>query len=337
MKNIKNDIKTGEYKRVYLLYGSENYLKQLYSDKLKKALIPDDDNMNLTVIRGDSFDFNEFKSMCDTMPFFADRRLVLVNRCGKFKLSKKDGSDDDKKDKESGKDPFADYLREIPDTTVVVFVEDEADKRGRAFKAVKETGYVCEMNSLDEKDLLLWIGTEFKAIGKSISAATASYLTEWSGTDMGNLKIEIEKLGFFALDRPSIEKSDIESICTRQLKAVIFDLTDAIAAGDKHRALRVYDELNALRQPIQLTWRMLIKHYTQLLVTKELKAAGRSADEITRTLSVHPFVTQKLMRQVGSFKTSAIRRKLEFGVQLEQDFKVGKIDEKNIVELFVMQ
>ncbi len=335
MKNIKNDIKTGEYKRVYLLYGEENYLKHLYADKLKKAIVAEDDNMNLTVIQGDSFDANEFRGMCDTMPFFADRRLILVNRCGKFKGAKKDTGDSEKK--ETSKDSLADYIKEIPDTTTVVFVEDDIDKRNRLYKAVKDNGYVCEMNYLDEKDLILWIGTEFKALGKSISAATASYLIEWSGVEMGNLKIEIEKLGFFALDRPSVEKSDIESICTRQLNAVIFDLTDAIANGNKYKALKVYDELNARREPIQGTWRMLIRHFTQLLVTKELKARGRSRDEIAGLLSAHPYAVQKLMAQSGNFKASQIRKKLEFGVKLEQDFKTGKIDEKNIVELFIMQ
>ncbi len=336
MKNIKNDIKTGEYKRVYLLFGNENYLKKLYCDKLKKAVVPEEDDMNCTVIQGDSFDLNEFREICDTMPFFADRRFVLVNRCGKFKTAgrKSDGEGDEE---ESSGNAFADYLKNIPDTTVVVFVEDNVDKRGRAYRNVKDAGYPCEMNYMDEKDLILWIGTEFKAIGKNISAQTAAYLIEWCGTDMGTLKIEIEKLGFYALDRDSIGKEDIEAVCTRQLNSVIFDLTDAIAAGDQRKALKVYDELKMQKEPVQLIWRMLIKQFIQLLAVKDMRAAGKSADDIASTLAAHPYAVKKLMAQVGGFKKTQLRKKLEYGVQLEQDFKSGRIAEDNIVELFVTQ
>ena len=335
MKNIKNDIKTGEYKRVYLLYGKENYLKRLYANKLQKGILPEDDSMNMTVIQGDSFDLNEFRGMCDTMPFFADRRCILVNRSGKFKASKKETEDKPEK-KSEGKEGLAEYISLIPDTTTVIFVEDEVDKRGKLFKAVKEQGYACEMNELDERDLILWIATEFRSLGKGISEATAKFLLEWSGINMENLKIEIEKLGFYALDRDSVEKKDIEAVCTKELRAVIFDMTDAVAVGDMKRALAVYERLNALKEPVQLTWRMLIRHYTQLLVVKELKAEGKSQGEITSILGIHPFAVQKLMQQVGNFKRSALRAKLEYGVQLEQDMKNGKIAEKNLVELFIL-
>ncbi|MCR5823695.1 MAG: DNA polymerase III subunit delta [Lachnospiraceae bacterium] len=338
MKNIKNDIKNADFKRVYLLFGKENYLKRLYADKLKKAVVPEEDSMNCTVIQGDSFDTNAFIGMCDTMPFFADRRLVLVNRCGKFKGRKKETEEKPEEEQEEApKDSLAEYIKMIPDTTVVVFVEDEADKRSKLYKAVKEHGYACEMNQLDEKDLMLWIGTEFKALGKSITADTASYLMGWSGTDMGNLKVEIEKLGFYAMDRNSVERADIEAVCTRQLSSVVFDLTDALAEGKQGKALKVYEELIKTRQPVQLIWRMLLKHFMQLLAVKELRNKGRSSDEIASSTGIHPFAVQKMVRQIGTYKLSQIRKKIELGVQLEQDLKSGRIDEKNLVELFITQ
>ncbi len=343
MKNIKNDIKTGEYKKVYLLYGTEDYLKRLYCEKLKQAIIPEEDSMNLTVIQGESFDVNEFIGICDTMPFFADRRLVIVNRSGKFKGSKKSGTgkeeqeETEEKGKGGPKDAFTEYLKQIPETTVVVFVEDDVDKRGRSFKTVKDTGYACEMNNMDERNLILWIQTELKAVGKSISPETASYLIGWCGEDMGTLKIEMDKLGFYALERASIEKNDIEAICTKQLKAVIFDLTDAMAVGNIKGAMKVYDDLNALKQPIQMTWRMLVRHFEQLLVVRELRGQGKSADDIAGSCGIHPYVVKKMSEQGRNFKLSGLRRKLEYGVQLEQDFKSGRIDEKNMVELFITQ
>lgn len=78
MKTIKEDIKKKEYKRVYLLYGSEPYLKKLYRDKLKEAVLADADSMNLAEYSGKATDMKEVISFADTMPFFADYRLVIL-------------------------------------------------------------------------------------------------------------------------------------------------------------------------------------------------------------------------------------------------------------------
>lgn len=74
LKNIQEDIKTGKFKQAYLLYGEEAYLKQQYKRNLVKALNPDDDTMNFTRYEGKGIDVRELLSLCDTMPFFAERR-----------------------------------------------------------------------------------------------------------------------------------------------------------------------------------------------------------------------------------------------------------------------
>ena len=52
MKGLQEDIKTGNFKKAYLLYGEEAYLRQQYKEKLIKALNPDDDTMNFTRFEG---------------------------------------------------------------------------------------------------------------------------------------------------------------------------------------------------------------------------------------------------------------------------------------------
>ncbi len=337
MNNIKNDLNTGEYKRVYLLYGDENYLKKAYTDKIRKKVIAPDDNMNLTLISGENFDAKEFMGICDTMPFFADRRLVIVNRSGKFKTAGKNADEGGDKAKEKSSDPLCDYMKQIPDTTVVIFVEDEVDKRSRLFKAVKEAGYACEMGYMNPQDLSKWIALEFKNSGKRITYETAFHLIDRCGTDMENLKIEIEKLSFYAMDRDTVEKTDIDDICVRQLSADIFALTDSLAAGNRAGALKIYNELLSKKTAVALIWRMLNKHFMQLLIAKEMKAAGKTKDDLASALSMHPYPAKKLMDQVGAFKTRTLREKVEYGVQLEQDMKSGRIDEDNIVELFIIK
>ena len=85
MKNIKEDIKTRQFKRVYLLYGTEEYLKKLYRNKLKEAVLADSDAMNLAEYAGKGIDEKDVQAFADTMPFFADYHLLVLENTGWFK------------------------------------------------------------------------------------------------------------------------------------------------------------------------------------------------------------------------------------------------------------
>ena len=93
LKNIQEDIKSGKFKQVYLLYGEEAYLKQQYKRNLVKALNPDDDTMNFARYEGKGIDIRELISLFDTMPFFADHRLILLENTGFFKSASQELAD----------------------------------------------------------------------------------------------------------------------------------------------------------------------------------------------------------------------------------------------------
>ena len=86
MQTINEDIKNGTFKPVYLLYGEEAFLKQSYKKKLRAA-ISGDDTMNYNYFEGKGLDVNELISLADTMPFFSERRLILIEDSGFFKTS----------------------------------------------------------------------------------------------------------------------------------------------------------------------------------------------------------------------------------------------------------
>ena len=136
MKNIQEDIKSVNFKSAYLLCGEEAYLKVQYKNKLLKALNPDDDTMNFNHYEGRNIDVKELIDLCETMPFFADRRVVLLEDTGFFK---------------NKCDELADYMKELPDYLCLVFVEDEVDKRSKMYKAVKSCGRIGEFARQDEK------------------------------------------------------------------------------------------------------------------------------------------------------------------------------------------
>lgn len=147
MKSLNEDIKTGNFKPVYLLYGEEAYLKKQYRDRITKAIFPDGDTVNYAYYEGKGINPGELIDLAETMPFFAKRRLIVVENSGFFKNATPD---------------LADYIKTMPDTACFLFVENEADKRGKMYKAVKSKGRVVEMARQDEKTLLYWVAGNVK-------------------------------------------------------------------------------------------------------------------------------------------------------------------------------
>ena len=161
MKSLNEDIKTGQFKPAYLLYGEEAYLKKQYKDKLTKAMLPEGDTVNYAYYEGKGTNPAELIDLAETMPFFADRRLIVVENSGFFKNATPE---------------LADYIKNMPETACFLFVESEVDKRGKMYKSVKDKGRAVEMGRQDEKTLLYWLAGMVKKEGKQIKESTARYL-----------------------------------------------------------------------------------------------------------------------------------------------------------------
>ena len=250
MKNLNEDIKTGNFRPVYLLYGEESYLKKQYKDKLTKAIFPDGDTMNYSYFEGKGIAVTELIDLGETMPFFAERRLIVVENSGFFK---------------SATPELADYMKVMPDTTCFIFVENEVDKRGKLFKAVKDKGCVVEMGRQDEKTLLLWIAGNMKREGKLIKESTARYLVTKTGADMENLEKEMEKLFSYTLGNAEITMQDVDDICTTQITNKIFEMVEAVAEKQQKKALDYYYDLLALKEPPMRILYLLTRQFKLLL------------------------------------------------------------------------
>ena len=116
MKSLNEDIKQGQFKNIYLLFGEEDYLKKQYRDRLVKAMLPKGDTVNYAHYEGKGLPVGEIIDLAETMPFFAERRLIVIEDSGLFKSSAAE---------------FADYIKNLPETTCFLFVENEIDKRNK--------------------------------------------------------------------------------------------------------------------------------------------------------------------------------------------------------------
>lgn len=317
MKNIKEDIKNREFKRIYLLYGTEEYLKTLYKNKLKEAVLQDSDAMNLAEYAGKGIDEKEVMEFADTLPFFSDYHLLVLENTGWFKSST----------------DFADYVPEIPETAVLIFVETDVDKRSRMYNAVKKSGYICEMNGMTEQELKLWVASILKRENLKITEATVEFLMEQVGTDMSKLQNELEKLICYTMGRDTITVQDIKAVCSEQLTGKIFAMTEALAQGRKKQALELYYDLIALQEKPMGILYMIQRQFHHLLIVKEMKKNRADKGSIASTISVPPFAVQKYMSQADRFSLEELKKLLDYSLTLEEDVKSGRLKEQLAVEL----
>ena len=321
MKSLNEDIKSGKFKNVYLLYGEEAYLKKQYKDRMTKAIIPDGDTMNYAYYEGKGINPAELVDLAETMPFFAERRLIVAENSGFFKNAAPE---------------LADYIKSMPDTTCLLFIENEVDKRGKMYKAVKDRGRIVEMGRQDEKTLLYWIAGNVKKEGRQIKESTARYLVSKTGTDMENLEKELEKLFSYTLGKDEITAVDIDDICTTQITNKIFDMIEAVAAKRQKQALDYYYDLLALKEPPMRILYLLARQFKLLLEVKDLMGRGNDKAQIAKTAKLHPFVAGKYMQQCRTFSKAELRDIMEEAASTEEMVKTGRMNDVMSVEILIL-
>lgn len=322
MKSLNEDLKTGKFKQIYLLYGEEAYLKKQYKERFIKAMLPEGDTMNYAYYEGKNTDIKEVIDLAETLPFFAERRLIVFENTGFFKSA---GAD------------LADYIGDMPDTTYFIFIESEVDKRSRLYKAVKAKGHIVELGVQDENTLRRWVQGLVKKEHKTMEPGDIVYFLNKVGTDMENITKELEKLVCYAMDRDVLTREDIDAVCVTQITSHIFEMVNAVAEKNQRKALDLYYELLALKEPPMRILFLLTREYRILFHVKALLKQGYGRREIASKAGLHPFAAGRYMDQAKRFHTRELRAAIEEGADIEQRVKTGLLTDHLAVELFLVK
>ncbi|MDE6314555.1 MAG: DNA polymerase III subunit delta [Lachnospiraceae bacterium] len=321
MKSINEDIKTKNFKQIYLLYGEEAYLKRIYKEKLRNALVEKDDTMNYNYFAGKGISIPKVISISETMPFFAECRLIVIENSGFFKSA----------------NDLGDYMKELPETTCFVFVEEAVDKRNRLYKTVKEKGRIVEMTRQDSKTLGTWILSKLKAENKNITRAALELFLSMVGDDMEQLEKELEKLLCYSMGRDSVTPEDVQAVCTVTITNKIFDMIAAVAEKKKEQALHLYYDLLSLKEPPMRILFLIVRQFHLLLQVKELKRLGRDNKEIAQKTSLAPFLVGKYLNQATRFTKQQLMAALQDCIDTEEMVKQGRLNDKIGVEMLIVK
>lgn len=322
MKKLAEEIKSGQLKQVYILYGEEAYLRNQYKEKLKTALLDGGDAMNLHCFEGKDVKTGDVIDLAETMPFLAKRRVIVLENSGLFA---------------HGGEELAQYLESPSETTYFVFAEASVDKRSKLYKAATAKGRAIEFKAQDETTLKRWIMGFLKRENKNITERDLNLFLDKTGSDMENIRGELEKLLCYCLERDVVTAQDIEAVCTKQVTSQIFDMINAVAERRQKAAMELYYDLLTLKEPPMRILFLITRQFNLLLQVKELKNKGLDANAIGEKVGLAGFIARKYVAQAAKFKEADLRRALADCVEAEQAVKTGRMNDIMSVELLIVK
>ena len=154
---------------------------------------------------------------------------------------------------------------------------------------------------------------------------------------MENIRREMEKLFCYCLEKDAITEADISEICTKRIGNHIFDMVGAIAEKRQKKALELYYELLAQKEPPMRILFLIARQFNLLLQVKELKGKGFQNKAIGEKVGLPGFVAGKYVAQSGRFRTQELRAAVEEAVEAEENIKTGRMNDNMSVEMLIVK
>ncbi len=290
IKTVREHISTGEFSKVYLLYGEEEYLITQMRDELLDALGVKDSEESCQKFTSEKYNLNEIRDFVTSFPFFAEHNVVVVQDSGHFKTSD---------------DSITELIQSIPDSNVLIFCETSVDRTKKAFKhlSTHPGASVLEFQLPDRETLKKWIGVLLSRGGVKVRVTVPDRVLDALGEDVNMLLLENEmnKLHDYCFTKKVVLDEDVDLMCTNSVEDKIFKMCSLISQKKPADALVMYNDLLKLKANPYNIIRLITRQYNLLLAAKQLMAEGQKANGIASQLKIRDFAARELMAIAGSY------------------------------------
>lgn len=304
---------------IIFLYGEDTYrsrqklneIVESYKKKYPKGL-------NFRIFDLEEENFLKMKDEARSVSMFGDKKLFLLKNAFNNKEFQESFLKDTK------------FFLDSKD--IFIFFEEGKFKKEKLFNFLIKNAKSQEFNLLRGLQLKNWIRREFDKYDCLIGEKELMKLAEFIGNDLWRLSNEIRKLASFS---SKIDEKDIDLLVNSEIESDIFKTIDAIAHGDKKRAiLLLRAHLIKGDNPLYLL-SMINFQFRNLLMIKDLIERGRSSYLISQITQLHPFVVRKSYSLANKFTFSELKKIYQKIFQVDLDIKTGKIKAEIGLDLFV--
>lgn len=258
------------------------------------------------------------------------------------------------------KDEFAAieaYTRNPNPNAVLIFVADhlsipadvrrmemqDKDRYERVRETLGEYCAVIELARVDEADGMRWIADTAQSQGVKIEPDAARELVDALGSDMMLVANELEKLILFAGEKKRITLGDVETLVLAAKQRSLYELTDAISAKDRTRALEVLHALLSTSDGDEAAIGhlfMLAKTFRQMLVIQEKNVRDSRAiwQALWQGFRVPPFAAEDIIRQARRYKSRReLTRALRLIARADLELRSNPPSKRLVLERLVLE
>lgn len=318
-------VKAGSVQGAYLFEGVEENIKAATLQSLRKAILPEGmEELNESVMDAPATD--AIIAACETLPFLADKRLVIVREHPAL-MGRADADE-----------RLIAYIPNVPESAVLVFLcRGKADARKKLYGAIKKAGSIVSFAPLTDAELNAWIVKAFAGLGKSVTPQTASVLAFTVGSDTALLRREIEKLAALAGDRDTVTEEDVHAVATRSVECTVFEMVDAVVAGQQGKAFGLLRDMLTTGSDRLGILAMLLRQFRLMQHIKIMQFEKLPAGEIKQRLGIAPFAAERCMRQASGYTGGQVKRAVQICLNAEYKVKSGGWNQEGALESAMLE
>lgn len=219
-----------------VLIGSDAYLSDLCRKQIIEACVPEAArDWAVARIRGDVQGWDEALERAQTMPMLAPRQVIIVQDAQLIEKLGDESRDEIIK-------ALTAYLDSPAPFSVLLIEAAALDGRQKLRKLLAEKALLVELTIGPESAAAL--ATQMaKKLKIDIDRAAASLLAESLNFEPARIRMEIDKLAAYALERGRITATDVEALVKAARKNTVWQLADMLATKQRAKALEFFDNL----------------------------------------------------------------------------------------------
>lgn len=328
--DLKKQIKSRDFAPTYLLYGTEQMYVRSYTQKLLDAAAgkqPSDFNFHRF---SGEVNLTELAAAVQVAPFMSEYNVVLVSDIFLDMM------------REDEVNTFAEICKAAIDGTVLIVSmpsnTPNPKRLDKVVKAIDKKGAVCRFEKPNALTTEKFIAKWANANGKMISRTAANKLVSLCGDDLTCLKNEVDKICSYA-SAEEVSVEDIDKLATVNLESRIFDLSDAVLAGNSQKAFNVLDLLFYQKEePIAMLY-TLSGAYIDAYRARVGNECGVVSKDVAADFGYgkRSFVLDRVKRSTSRVSTEALRQSLSLLIDADLKFKSVKVNQRLYLEQLIAQ
>lgn len=325
---------------VFLLAGKETYFLRKAQERIVQLLFirKEDMDQSLQKFNG-NVELDTLLGTLETVPFFAEKSVVLVQGTALFKAGKAVKEKAEKK-KDKSQDKLLALLEDMPDYSYLIFIaEDAPDKRKKLYKAVEKHGLVLEAEPVRPWNIGDWLTGKLNAINKRLDKEAYEYfqgaVSVMQEISLDFLDSEFEKLALYS-DKPVVTKQELVRVFAGMPEVSSFALLDAVSQRRTDKALSLLHRRLADGVYVTVLLALLTRHVRQLWQARVLMQQGIQGKALAKPLELNPFIAEKLGQAARGFSDETLKKAMLELVDADYLLKTGQAGEELLEHAVIM-